>query len=51
MNYLNDFLHMMYKPFVEGELQVTEISNERWMAVQVVENTNYEFVCMMQLYT
>jgi hypothetical protein len=33
MNYLNDFLHMMYKPFVEGELQVTEISNERWMAV------------------
>ncbi len=23
MNYLNDFLHMMYKPIVEGELQVT----------------------------
>ena len=22
MNYLNDFLHMMYKPMVEGELQV-----------------------------
>ena len=21
-NYLNDFLHMMYKPIVEGELQV-----------------------------
>jgi hypothetical protein len=23
MNYLNDFLHMMYKPIVVGELQVT----------------------------
>ena len=23
MNYLNDFLHMIYKPIVEGELQVT----------------------------
>jgi hypothetical protein len=25
MNYLNDFLHMMYKPTVEGELQVIVI--------------------------
>ena len=25
MNYLNDFLHMMYKPIVEGELQVPVI--------------------------
>ena len=23
MNYLNDFLHMTYKPIVEGEMQVT----------------------------
>ena len=25
MNYMNDFLHMMYKPMVEGELQVNVI--------------------------
>jgi hypothetical protein len=28
MNYMNDFLHMMYKPIVEGELQVTICSKE-----------------------
>jgi hypothetical protein len=28
MNYLNDFLHMMYKPIVEGELQVTTVCSE-----------------------
>jgi hypothetical protein len=30
MNYLNDFLHMMYKPIVEGELQVTTVCSEEW---------------------
>ena len=24
MNYLNDFLHMTYKPIAEGEMQVTK---------------------------
>jgi hypothetical protein len=40
MNYLNDFLHMIYKPIVEGELQVT---------IYVAKNGNCELVCMMQL--
>ena len=40
MNYLNDFLHMMYKPIVEGELQVTTVCSE---------SGNCELLCMMQL--
>jgi hypothetical protein len=35
MGYLNDFLHMMYKPEVDGEFQVTACLNtavihEKW---------------------
>jgi hypothetical protein len=42
MNYLNDFLHMMYKPMVEGELQVNVMTYLNYEIKKVVRTKHFE---------